>query len=233
MRALILAVLMAASGMAAAQEPVLKPFSATYSVVWSGINLGEGTLSLAPAQEKDCYRYDSTTRPMAIVRWTYGSPHETSLFCIRDGVLRPSHFEYKIDKRANDGFTLDFDWGRKQVKALKRGVLTERELPAVAFDRFGIHQAVRLWVLANVGKDKVEPAEFHMVDDDRIVAYKFAIMGRETVDTGSGPVTALRVDRVDDPNKKLSIWLAPDRDYTPVKIENIKDGKLQLRMLLK
>lgn len=230
------ALLLSAAAPAADEKfatPVLTPYVAVYSVSWGGTTLGDGVITLAPQMERDCYRFDSQTKPVAPVRWFYGSPRETSQFCVENGQVRARHFEYHNDKRDKDNFTLDFDWQALRVKTLKGGELTQRELPAEAYDRFVMQQAVRLWVIAHAADSNPQPVEFVMVDDDRITTYRFAITGRETVETPAGKFETLKVERVDDPRKTLRSWLAPARDYVPVKIERVEDGKVKLRMLLK
>lgn len=203
-----------------------------YTVEWSGISLGEGTISLEKAEGENCYRYSSTTNPVAVVRWTYGSPAEHSTFCIQDGQLRARSFTYTNDKRSKDSFVLDFDWDKKQVHTAYRGQSTTRELPAIAYDRLSIRQAVRLWVLAYLDGKASAEAEFVMVDDDRIKPYRFAIGARENVVVGKQTIEALRVDRIDE-RRPHHYWLDPARDYVPVKIEQLKDGKVELRMQIK
>ena len=228
-----LLLLLAQPGALHAATPVLTPYVAVYSVAWGGTALGEATVTLAPQIDKDCYRYESQTRPLAPVRWFYGSPRETSLFCLQDRSVRARHFEYHNDKREKDNFTLDFDRSGRRVKTLKGGELSQRELEVVGYDRFVIQQAVRLWAMAHAGEADPEPVEMLMVDDDRIATYRFAVTGRETVDTPAGRFDTVKVERVDNPNKTLRSWLAPEREYMPVKIERIEDGKVKLRMLLK
>lgn len=217
---------------AQATQPALQPYSATYSLSWGSTGLGKGSISLAPLEEKDCYRYESLTKPVAFVRWIYGSPRETSRFCLREGVLRPQHFEYVNDRREKDNFSLDFDWASRKVKSLKRGVVQERELPESAYDRFLIQLAVRSWVRTQAGAGAPPPLELNMVDDDRIVPYRFEIRGRERVETPAGAFETLLVERTDNPKRALRSWLAPERDFLPVKIEQIEDGEVKLRMLL-
>jgi hypothetical protein len=212
-------------------ERHLQPRSDRYQVEWSGISLGEGTISLEHDGE-NCYYYVSRTDPIALVRWTYGSPREESRFCVRDGRLIPQHFRYTNDKREEDSFRLDFDWRSGQVKALKGGVMTVRDVPEVAYDRFVIREAVRLWVIRHVEGDGPAEREFVMVDDDRIKAYRFAIGGEETVETPAGTFETVRVDRVGDPKREAHYWLAPSRDYVPVKLEQLRKGKPELRMTL-
>lgn len=229
--AAVLAVLaLAGSGSLAAADPHMEARSDRYQVEWGGMSLGEGTISLAPDTD-GCYRYESTTKPIALVRWTYGSPREKSRFCVRDGQVVPQYFEYVNDKRSKDDFRLDFDWADREVKMLRGGELVVRELPDGGYDRLVIRQAVRLWVLNYVNGNAEREAEFIMVDDDRIKAYRFAIGEKESVKTAQGMIEALRVNRIDD-RRPHHYWLDPQRDYVPVKIEQFKDGKVELRMVL-
>lgn len=208
----------------------LQPRSDRYEVQWSGISLGKGTISLAEDAD-GCYRFESTTDPIAIVRWTYGSPREQSRFCVREGRIVPQTFEYVNDKREKENFRLDFDVAKGEVRMLKGGDMSVRELPEEgAYDRFVIREVVRLWVLRHAAGEAAPEASFTMVDDDRIKTYHFKIGETETVDTPSGKVEALRVDRIDD-RRPHRYWLDPQRGYLPVKIEQLKDGDVELRML--
>ncbi|MES0874487.1 DUF3108 domain-containing protein [Sinimarinibacterium thermocellulolyticum] len=208
----------------------LQPRTDRYTVQWGGISLGEGTIALIEEGE-GCYRFESTTDPIAIVRWTYGAPRERSRFCVRDGRILPQTFEYVNDKRHKDAFRLDFDWNKGEVRTLRRGEISVRELPEDgAYDRFVIREVVRLWVLRHAAGEAEAEASFTMVDDDRIKTYRFAIGERETIDTPSGRIEALRVDRIDE-RRPHRYWLDPQRGYLPVRIEQMKDGKAELRML--
>ncbi|HUP91161.1 MAG TPA: DUF3108 domain-containing protein [Solimonas sp.] len=216
-------------GPAARAETVFEQRSDVYDIEWSGISLGQGEIALTRAG--NCYRYESKTHPMALVRWTYGSPREVSEFCVdADGQIRPKHFEYVNDKRAKDNFTLDFDLAARQVKAIKGGNVTIRELPEQAYDRFLLQQAVRQWVMRHAQEESPAPVEFTMVDDDRMKVYRFAITAREKVRTNAGTFDTIRVERVDNPDKSLRLWLAPARAYAPVKIEHVEKGEVKLRM---
>lgn len=212
-----------------AAEPVLPPLTAQYSVEWSGISLGDATVTLKPADTPGCYRYESATKPIGMVRWIYGSPYELSEFCIEKNRVVPKHFVFANPKREKDGFTLDFDWKTKFVSSNR---VEPRALPDNAQDRFGMQQAVRLWVLQNLDKPDPGTVEFTLVEDDRMKVYKFAIIGREKLKVPAGEFDTVLVQRVDDPRKTMKFWLAPLRDYMPVKVERIKDGDSQFKMVL-
>lgn len=225
---LVLLGLLAAPAIAA---DTLKARTDRYQVQWGSVSLGEGTIRLTPLGD-DCYRYESTTDPVAIVRWTYGAPRETSEFCVVNGQIRAQRFAYQNDKRNKDNFSLEFDWKKSVVRVLRAGELSLRPFEGVVYDRFVIREAVRLWAVQHASDTSRPEATFTMIDDDHVRSYRFAVTARETVETPAGRFETLRVERVDHPRKSYRYWLAPSRDFRAVKIEHLKDGKVELRMAL-
>lgn len=231
MRALIGLCLLALGGDAASAEPQLPVLNLSYAVTWKGIGLGTATITLKPEGGADCYRYDSVTKPSGLVKMFYGAPRETSDFCLKQGKVVPKRFEFHNKAGKYDRFTLEFDMAAGKVRDQDGAT---RDLPPNAQDRFGMQQAVRLWVLQHL-KDEPGAAtvEFALVDDRRIKPYRFAITGRETVEVPAGRFEALVVQRVDDPNKTTKFWLAASREYMPVQVEQIRNDSSQMRMMLK
>lgn len=217
---------------AAAEGGVLAQRSDSYDVTWKGVGMGRGTISLTPL-DAGCYRLRSTTTPIALARWLYGSPSETSEFCVVDGQVRPNRFAYVLDDGAHDNFTLDFDWSRNTVKSIKGSDVRVRDLTGPAYDRFVMQVVIRQWVSEHAGDEGRPEREFTMVDDKQIRAYRFAIVGRETVTTPAGRFSAVRVERTDNPKKSSRFWLAPERNWAPVRIEQIDRGKQQVLMELR
>jgi hypothetical protein len=211
-------------------EPRLPEFTMTYSVQWRGIGLGDAIYTLRPANGRDCYVYRSVTDPVGMVRVFYGRPEETSEFCVRGGKVVPKRFSFVRSKSSADNFTLEFDVAAGEVRG---GQPPVRELPPDAQDRFGLQQAVRLWVLANLDKPEPGTVDVPMVEDDRIKVYRFAITGRETVEIPAGRFETVLVQRVDDPKKTLKFWLATEMHYLPVRVQSLRGGKSDLHVQLK
>jgi len=216
-----------ASGLAQAVEPKLPELELRYAAAWKGMNLGEIVVTLKSEGGPDCYRYESRTNPVGLVRMFYGKPHETSEFCVAGGAIVPKRFVF--DSRG-DSFALDFDPASGKVRDGRGKV---RDIPANAQDRFGLQQAVRLWAIANQSSKEPGSVEFALVDDDRVRVYRFAITARERIEIPAGKFDTIRVERVDSPNRISRYWIAPERGWMPVKVESGKDGKIQLRMELK
>lgn len=228
-RAATLALLFVAT-IAAGAEPKLPELYLRYAAQWKGFELGDIVITLKP-QGDDCYRYESLSEPVGLVRMFYGKPRETSEFCLNGGRVVPKRFAFSNPKRKDDSFTLEFDAAAGKVRDGRGAV---RDIPPDAQDRFALQQAVRLWVLEHLrAAPGAETVGFSMVDDRRIKAYRFAITGREQIDVPGGSFNALRVERVDSTRRSSRFWLAPERDYMPVMVEATKDGTTELRMVLK
>lgn len=232
MRVAVLLLLVLGSLGAAAAEPQLPGVNATYTVSWNGIGLGDATITLKPAPTPNCYVYESTTHPIGLVRMFYGSPHEISEFCVARGKVVPRSFQYIKSKGDSDNFMLEFDLPHLKVRD-QTGA--EREIPAIAQDRFCIQQAVRLWLLGRLkAKDPgAEAFDVAQVDDRHIRQYRFAITGRETIEIPAGKFDTILVQRVDDPTRTAKFWIAPEANYMPIKVEQLRGGKADVRMVLK
>lgn len=209
---------------------MLKMANLSFDVDWNGIPLGDAKINLIP-EGKGCFRYESKTNPVGAVRWLYGSPYEVSEFCVRDGVIRPSRYEYGIDKRPKDSFTLTFDWAAKKVTTVKEGKTTVRDLPEVAYDRFGLQQAIRLWVMSLPDTTKRTEADFFSVDNKDVDHYRFAVLGHEKVETSAGVIDAIRIDRIDSKTRSTRSWVAPSRDFQVIKLESVNRGDVELKLL--
>ena len=225
MRAAALALLLAAGSVSAA-DPKIPPLNLTYAAAWNGIKLGDIVVSLKAAGAPDCYVYESSTNPVGMVKMFYGTPRETSEFCVAGGKVVPRKFAYV---RGDDSFSLEFDVAAGKVTD---GHGKVREIPANAQDRFGLQQAVRLWAIANAGKQGAS-AEFALVDDDRVRPYTFSITGQERIKLPAGEFDTVKVERTDNPNRISRYWIAPSVDWMPVKVESGKNGNIQLRMELR
>lgn len=223
-------VLLLGAGQAFAAQPQLQPteYQTRYEVFWGSMNLGRADISLQRLDD-GCYRYQSITHAGALVRMFYGEPREVSEFCLVNGEVRSRYLQFVNDKKKKDSFELRFDW---QAGTVAGPGQQQRELPANAVDRFSMQEALRLWVMRHVDEDTVAPLELTMVEDDRMRAYTFERVGERIVQTPAGALTAVLVERSDDPKKTVRFWFAPERGFQIVRFERLKDGKPAVEMLL-
>lgn len=213
---------------ALAAEPQLPLSDDTYEVSWREYELGDGQVTLEKSTRANCYRYRSVTNPIGLVKMFYGSPSESSEFCVEGGRVRPRHFEF--NGKGDDSYTLDFDWKKRKLRG---GTLPERALLNGSVDHFSIQQAVRLWVMSSSSKKNPGTLKLTLAEKNGESPYTFAIRGRETIEVPAGSFNCLRVELVGHERKKINYWIAPDRDWSLVKLEHIKDKKQQLMLVLK
>jgi len=185
---------------------------------------------LQPDDKAGCYRYNSVSKPIGLVRALYGAPNQLSRFCIEAGSLKTKHFESNLPSDASQTYTLDFDWSKHTVTDDKG---RSRDIPDDAIDSFALQQAVRLWVLAHAADKEPPVAAFTMVDANNLTHYQFKLAAHERIETPAGSMDTIRLDRVDNPDKSGHFWLAPDKDYMPVVIETRNGNKPVVRMELK
>lgn len=221
--------LFAACASVDAQPATLPAWNATYTGTFRGIPVGDVNVSLKPEGESGCYVYLTTSKPAGFVRALYGSPNQTSHFCVKDGKVVSKKFEAVLDGDEEQSYTLDFAADGKSVTD-KYG--NKREIPAGTVDNFALQQAVRLWVMAHYQQDNPPIAEFDMVDRKNLTHYQFRLSGREDVITPAGAFNAIVMERIDNPKKKAKFWIAPQKDLQLVKSE-VNAGAGDVTLLLK
>lgn len=228
--ALLASLLLGFAGAANSDNPpVLPSLDLVYSASFGGLGVGSVEVTLKPEGDPGCYRYTNTSSPSALVRALYGSPNQTSLFCVRDGRIRSRHFESILPGDDKQSYKLDFDWTRHTVTDQ---LGQSRDIPDDAIDSFALEQAVRLWVLAHANDEKPPVAEFTMVDHKNLTHYQFRFGGHQQVQVPAGTFDTLLMERIDNPDKVGRFWLAPDRGYLPAKIETRNGGRPTVQMVL-
>ena len=227
--AAVLAASLGATPAHAADAP-LREFDAVYAVTWSGLPVGDARVSLKTEGDGGCYAYTTTTKPVGFVKALYGSPNEASHFCVIDGRVRSQRFESVLEGDDKQSYSLTFDYAKHVVVDENTA---SREIPDEAVDSFSLQQAVRLWAAAHANDKQPPIGEFTMVDRKNLTHYQFRIAGHETVTTQAGDFDTVRIERVDTPDKIGLFWVAPSRDYLPVKIETKNGGKPSVQLSLK
>ncbi|MGQ0619434.1 MAG: DUF3108 domain-containing protein [Panacagrimonas sp.] len=208
----------------------LAPSNATYALSRGMLGLGDARFRLAPEAATGCWRYEYQAKPSGLARLFIGEISERSDFCIVDGQIRSKRFEFRRADKSSEDFTLDFDWDARVVRS-SRGEL--RELKDGMIDRLAMQIAIQRWVIDRKGEPGQEEFSITKVEDDRTRTYRFRITGRETIQVPAGRIETVRVERSDDTRKSTRFWLAPDRAYAAIRVEQSKDGDEQIKMQLK
>lgn len=216
--------------MSAASAANLVANDNNYVLSRGGLNLGEARFRLAPEGASGCWRYEYKAKPSGLARLFIGELSERSDFCVVEGQIRSHRFEYHRSDKSSEDFTLDFDWSERVVRS-SRGEL--RELKTEMIDRLAMQIAIQQWVIERKGEPGPEEFSITKVEDSKVRIYRFRITGRETLEVPAGRFETVRVERSDDTRRFTRFWLAPERGYGAVRVEQSKDGDEQIKMLLK
>lgn len=203
---------------AVAQTPV-PAFDAEYEVIRNGKAVGSSRVSLR--REGDHWRYSSDTsgdRGMAALVGLQVQQHTDFLWL--DGQPRPlsSRYEQKATL-SNRSVLVRYDWDAGRYHLSDRRGEHEHDLPVNTVDRYGSGIAIATRLAA--GEREFELPVAHA---DGIRVWRFRVSGEETVETTSGRVQALRVERVrEDSDRSTISWHDPQRDHIAVRMLQHED----------
>lgn len=220
----LLGLLMAGSG--AAWSGVLSSFTAIYQVERDSTLLGRARYTLS-AQGDDCYLFQSAAKPEGLAALLAGETTEQSHFCLVGGSIRPMSYQTREEGDQDDSYALSFDWANHQVRTNQGAA---RRLEDGGVDPLSLQIALRKVMSDANGELPGEPIELRVVEDDEEKDYRFEVIGREALKTPLGQLDTVRLDRTDNPKRQLRMWLAPQLDYLPVKVEQQKREGAVLRL---
>lgn len=222
----------AAGSVAAAAIP--SAFDARFAVDHSGLPLGNAQFTLSAGDESGCWIYRGRANPNALAQMFLGNITDESRFCMVDGQVRPQHFSHHIDGDADKSYTLAFDWdGMQATYDSETGEHDVYPLKAGTQDPLSLQFAARRWVAAAADPATLDEKTFQMIDDDGVEPYGLAASDGGTIKTPAGRYATLKVARTGDHSHALAFWLAPDADWIPVRVRQIKDGSTAFTMTMK
>jgi hypothetical protein len=214
---------------AIAQEP-LKAFSATYEVVYLGMNAGSTTLELS-AEGADRWRYVSRANARGVFKLALaGEVRQTSQFTLVNGTPRP--IRYVADDGTEDikrDIRLDFDWRAGRVRG------TADAQPVDLPSRDGLQDAMSVQVaLMRALEAGQTPQRFFLIDKDEIKEYLYEPGGPARLRTALGELdTVIWSSRRPGSDRVTRVWYAPSLGHAPVQAERRRGSKLEWTMRLK
>ena len=227
MRILIALLLSLTAGAAAAAtltnaSPALQPFSASYGVVWRGLNAGTTELDLA--RESDgAYVYASRANARGLFRAVFQEEiTQTSWLQVTAQGVRPLRY------RADDGtsntkrdISLDFDWSAGRARGTAEDKSVDIAIEPGVQDAMSIQLALLIDLLRGQ-----KPATYRLVDKDKVKEYVYTYQGEERLKTALGEVDTVIYTSQRAGSKRLTrMWYAPSLGYVAVRGEQVKDGK--------
>ncbi len=203
-----------------AQDAPLKAFNAEYDVIRNGKTLGSSRVSLS--RDGDTWQYNADTTGDRGMASLLGLKITQRMdFTWVDGMPRPSISDY--DQKATLGnrtVAVRYDWTAGQYHLTDRKGAHDHPLVDGAADRYGSG----VFIAAKLAAGETD-FTLRVAHADGLRDWRFRVAGTETVDTPSGSVTAVKVERVrDDDDRRTISWHDPARDYLAVRLLQDEDG---------
>ena len=216
-----------AAGVAIAATPVtapsaLQPFTASYAVVWRGLNAGTTELDLARGPDGELV-YASRGNARGLFRAVFSDEiTQTSWLELTPQGVRPIRY------RADDGssatkrdISLDFDWETKRVRGTAEDQVVDAPLEPGVQDAMSIQVAMLLDLLRGQ-----KPGTYRLFDKDKVKEYLYTYQGEERLKTAVGEVdTVIYTSQRAGSKRVTRTWYAPSLGYIAVRGEQLRDGK--------
>ncbi|UTW45351.1 DUF3108 domain-containing protein [bacterium SCSIO 12696] len=197
----------------APEAPAITPFTATYGAKYKGMKL-KAVRTLEPT-ENGHYRINSKASHVF-----FGSIKESSEFTLHEGRIRP--LDYRMSRRIlgiGKKESATFNWQQQLATSTYKSKSTELSLTGTELDWLGYQVQISRDLQA--GADELH---YQIVRRGEIKAYSFKVVGEETIDTPAGAINTVKLERINDPNKRqTTFWMAPEYDYLLVKFHRVEN----------
>ena len=218
--ALLLAGALTLGARAHAEE--LKPYQATYNGIWHGMTVAVSNLKFE--QSGDTWTYSSVSRAQGVGRFVSDlSPNQTSVVKLTATGIQPQSYTSGASNGGKVSVDLKYNWESRRVTGIYDGATVDLELTPEMQDDASVQLALMVELLH--GRT---PDSFQLIDKDSVREYQFTRDGEETVTTPMGSVATViyRAQKKYSP-RITSFWLAPDRGFIPMKVEQKKGKDVQ------
>lgn len=205
-----------------AENSVAFPFvqyEARYSISYFGIPAGESVHKLHQRQDGQ-YHFEARTEPnMQMLPYHY---HESTDFAFEDGKFIPQNYYYNVKegkRRKKGNVIFDRDSNTIRNKGLKEPWQTE--LTEGIQDKLTQTLCIR-----HALKAGTSDLNYMVAEEDKIKNYVFSIVGEEQLKTKLGSYRTVKVEHVSRKGIRTTLWLAKPLDYLPVKMTQMRQGKV-------
>ncbi len=209
---------------AAQAQEALKPFTATFEVVYRGMNAGTTTLELSP-EGGDRWRYVSRANARGVFRLVLsGEIRQTSQFTL--GASGPRPIRYVADDGTEDikrDIRLDFDWKAGRV----RGTAEAQPVDLALRDGLQDGMSVQIALMRALAAGE-RPRRFFLIDKDEIKEYVYEQEGTARIKTAIGELDAVVwSSRRPTSDRVTRVWYATALGHTPVQAERRRGDKVE------
>jgi hypothetical protein len=206
-----------------------QPFRVTFDVEWHGMAAGTSVLELKRDSATE-FTYKSTNNARGFFRLAIPDTiTQTSHFSIVNGAVVPR--TYVGDDGSSDtdkDVSLNFDWTAHKVTGTSEDKPVDAPLVPGVQDSLSVQVALMCALAAGHA-----PKSFSLIDKDEIKDYQYTREGEATLDTPLGKLeTVIYRSQKAGASRATRLWIAPSLGFLPVRAEQSKRDKRELRLTI-
>jgi Protein of unknown function (DUF3108) len=207
----------------------LRPFQASFNVVWRGMAAGTSHLELQHLDDGR-WSYRSRSNARGLFRLAMSAELSSrSIFSVRDGRIVPELFTADDGADSNNkDQSLTFNWEQGRVTGVVEKQKVDLPITAGLQDTMSVQVALMQELLA--GRT---PHRFQLLDKTKLKEYTYTSEGDETLRTPVGEYRTMlfRSSRAGSTSSTY-FWCAPELGFLPLKVERRDGKKVQWSMSL-
>lgn len=188
-----------------------------------------GSLSSKLTKQTNHYEVISETRAEGMASILLGGTvREMCKFSVDKNAIKPAH--YRIIRKGRDAFdhSVSFNWNERRV-------LFSDGTDIVISDGYIVDNCSVPFAFIIGGAATFKQKTLHIVGGKKVRRFENNSIENAQVSTPLGKFDAVKIEQVrfDRPDRKLTIWLAPNRSNLPIKIVEQRKSRPDTTMLLK
>ena len=152
---------------------------------------------------------------------------ETSHFYWQDSGAVPVSYAFEQSGLRKRQENINFDWENLRATVIRNDQETVTDISAGLLDNLSFTAQMSSQLHARpdlLAADTV--LEYPLLDGTEPEIQQYRVAARETVETLTGPLDTVLIERIREPDSDRStrIWLAVDHEFVLAKLEQIEDG---------
>lgn len=180
-------------------------------------SLGRATMHYN--RDGEAYTLKSEVRATGIMGLFLSDLVQTSRGIVDEQGLRPDYFLYQYGKKGKKTYEANFDWQQQQIQLNTRKGQKNAPLKAGTQDLLS-------FLFQFMFTSPLEQSAMMIANGKAVRQYDYQFVGEISVKTGLGNLQAIKIVRSDPiKNEQLTLWLAKDYQYLPVKIKKTQPSK--------
>jgi hypothetical protein len=203
----------------------LKPFTASYTWTWHGMNVAVTTVRLE--QHGDTWQYSSQSAARGIGRMLSLAPKTVSVLKIAGADVQPLNYQGD-DGSGSSKRTVNvtYDWEHQRVTGVYEDTPVDLALtPGVQDD-----SSIQIALMAALLHGRT-PDHFTVLDKNAVRAYQYRREGEATLKTPVGDVATVIYSSAHANSPRVNrYWCAPSRGFVPLRVQQKRGDEVEWTM---